>query len=124
MTCEELAQLIPDLVDGTLSPEVRVEAEATFPQCPDCQLEFEIGRQIRALLIALQAEHPELRIPAGFQARLMTQIKRQRSGLELIDLSSRAFGVWLVELINLIGGLLDPNYMQRAAGLGPEPAEA
>ncbi|HET9919190.1 MAG TPA: zf-HC2 domain-containing protein [Ktedonobacteraceae bacterium] len=124
MTCEELSQLIPDLVDGTLSPEVRAEAEAALVECPDCQREFEIASQIRALLVALQAEHPELRVPAGFEARLMAQIKRQHSGLELLDLSSKAFGVWLVELLNLLGGLLDPSYASRSSRQGSETAGA
>ncbi len=47
MNCEELAQLIPDMVDGTLSADVLAEARATLPQCPDCQREFEIASQVR-----------------------------------------------------------------------------
>jgi anti-sigma factor RsiW len=124
MNCEELAQLIPDLVDGSLSPELRAEAEIALTQCPDCQRELEIARQIRQLLISLQAEYPELRVPAGFEARLMAQIKRQHSSLEFLDLSSKAFGVWLVELINLIGGLLDPAHASRPGRPGPESAGA
>lgn len=124
MNCEELAQLIPDLVDGSLSPELRAEAEVALTQCPDCQRELEIARQIRQLLVSLQAEHPELRVPAGFEARLMAQIKRQNSSLEFLDLSSKAFGIWLVELINLIGGLLDRDYASRPNRPGTEPAGA
>ena len=124
MNCEELAQLIPDLVDGSLSPELRAEAEIALTQCPDCQRELEIARQIRQLLISLQAEYPELRVPAGFEARLMAQIRRQHSSLEFLDLSSKAFGVWLVELINLIGGLLDPAHASRPGRPGPESAGA
>lgn len=122
MTCEELAQLIPDLVDGTLMPEVRAEAESTLEQCPDCQRELAIATQIHLLLAALQAEHPELRVSAGFETKLLAHIKRESSGLELLDLSSRAFGAWLVELINLIGGLLDPGF--ASPGTRPESAGA
>ena len=124
MNCDELAQLIPDLVDGSLSPERRAEAEIALTQCPDCQRELKIARQSRQLLISLQAEHPELHVPAGFEARLMAQIKRQNSSLEFLDLSSKAFGVWLVELINLIGGLLDPAHISRPNRPGPEPTGA
>lgn len=124
MNCEELAQLLPDLVDGSLSPELRAEAEVALAQCPDCQRELEIASQIRQLLVSLQAEHPELRVPPGFEARLMAQIKRQNSSLEFLDLSSKAFGVWLVELINLIGGLLDPKSASQAHRPGTEPAGA
>ena len=109
MNCEELAQLIPDLVDGMVPSSLLAQAEAALPQCPDCQRELALARQVRAFLLELQAEHADLRIPAGFEARLLAQVRAQHSGLELLDLSSKAFGMWLVELINLIGGLLDPG---------------
>ncbi len=109
MNCEELAQLIPDLVDSTVPASLLAEAEAALPQCPDCQRELALARQVRAFLLELQAEHADLRIPAGFETRLLAQVQAQHSGLELLDLSSKAFGMWLVELINLIGGLLDPG---------------
>ncbi len=107
MNCEEVAQLLPDLVDGTLAQELRAEVEATLPQCPECQQQLEITRQIRTLFVSLQADDPRLSIPRGFEARLMTRIHQQKNGLELLDLSSKALGEWLVEVINLIGGLLD-----------------
>ena len=122
MNCEELAQLIPDLVDGTVPAPVLAEAEAALPQCPDCQQELAIARQVRTFLIELQAEHAELSIPAGFEARLLAQVRAQHGGLELLDLSSRAFGMWLVEFINLIGGLLDPGL--ALGGSSPEPGGA
>ena len=122
MNCEELAQLIPDLVDGTVPASLLAEAEATLPQCPDCQRELAIARQVRAFLLELQAEHADLRIPAGFEARLLAQVQAQHSGLELLDLSSKAFAMWLVELINLICGLLDPG--SALGGSMPKPGGA
>ena len=122
MNCEELVQLIPDLVDGTVPASLLAEAEAALPQCPDCQRELALARQVRAFLLELQAEHADLRIPASFEARLLAQIRAQHTGLELLDLSSRAFGMWLVELINLIGGLLDPGSAQ--GGSRPETGGA
>lgn len=116
MNCEELAQLIPDLVDGTLSEALLAEAQVTLPQCPDCQRELEIARQVRAFMVALQTQYADLHVPAGFEARLLTHIRSQHSGLELLDLSSKAFGMWLIELINLLGGLIDPASAQRAGG--------
>lgn len=108
MTCKELQQLIPDLVDGTLSPSVLSEAEAALLNCPDCQQELDLARQIRSFLVVLQAENEQFRVPPGFEARLLKRVRQQSGGLDLLDLSSKAFGVWLVELINLIGGLLSP----------------
>ena len=122
MNCEELAQLIPDLVDGTVPAPLLAEAETALPQCPDCQRELAIARQVRAFLLELQAEHADLCIPAGFEARLLAQVRVQHSGLELLDLSSRTFGMWLVELINLIGGLLDPG--SALGGSSPKPGGA
>lgn len=109
MNCEELAQLIPDMVDGTLSANVLAKAQATLPHCPDCQREFEIASQVRAFLIQLQAQQADLLVPAGFEARLIARVRAQSNGIELLDLSSKIFGAWLVELISLIGGLLVPS---------------
>lgn len=122
MNCEELTQLLPDLVDGTLPEDVRVEAEAALVQCPDCRRELEAARQIRLLLVALQAERAELRVPAGFEVRLLARIHDQRSGIELLDLSSRTFAMWLVDLLNLLGGLFDPMAASRASN--PRPTSA
>ena len=110
MNCKELATLIPDMVDGTISAEVLAEAEAALTGCPEAQRELEIARQIRAFLAQLQAENAGFRVPPGFEARLLERVQRQSGSLDLFDLSSKAFGVWLIELINLIGGLLDPTY--------------
>ena len=119
MNCEELAQLIPDMVDGTLSADVLAEARATLPQCPDCQREFEIASQVRAFLIQLQAEQADLHVPAGFEARLIARVRAQSNGMELLDLSSKIFGAWVVELINLIGGLLVPGVTPSAGQVQP-----
>lgn len=107
MNCEELAQLLPDLVDGILPADIRAQAEAALPGCPDCQRDFEISRQIRGILITLQSEQPNLRVPAGFEARLLARVRTQQASLDILDLTSQAFAAWLVELINLIGGLLN-----------------
>jgi hypothetical protein len=107
MNCDEVAQLLPDLVDDTLPEALRAEVEAALPGCPECQQQLEISRRIRALLVSLQADDSQIRIPNGFETRLLARIHRQKNGLELLDLSSKAFAEWLVEVINLIGGLID-----------------
>jgi len=114
MNCEELTRLLPDLVDATLPPDLLAEAEAALAQCPDCQRELEAARQIRSFLVALQAEYADLHVPAGFETRLLTRVHQQHHGLELLDLSSKAFGMWLIEFLNLIGALLDPGSALRA----------
>jgi len=119
MNCEELRQYLPDLVDGTLSPTVLSEVQAALVECPDCQREYEIAQGVRAFLLELQTENANIRIPTGFEARLLARVRAQHSGLELLDLSSKAFGVWLVELLNLIGGLVDPAASARTSH--PQP---
>ena len=116
MNCEELTQLLPDLVDGTLADALRAEAEEALSQCPDCRRELEAARQIRALFAALQAENVQLQVPAGFEVRLLARVHKQHSGLELLDLSSKAFAMWVIELINLIGGLISPPSVSGATG--------
>ena len=119
MNCEELTELLPDFVDGTLSEALRAEAEAALAQCPDCQRELEAARQIQTLFAALRAENVQLQVPAGFETRLLTRVHKQRGGMELLDLSSQAFVMWVLELINLIGGLLNPGYVPGTAGSRP-----
>ena len=116
MNCEELTELLPDLVDGTLPDALQAEAEAALAQCPDCQRELEAARQIRTLFAALQAENVQLQVPAGFEVRLLARVHRQHGGLDLLDLSSRAFLMWVLDLINLIGGLINPASMPGTTG--------
>lgn len=107
MNCEELTLLLPDLVDDTLVGDMRTQAEAALLECPDCQRDLEIARQIRTLLMTLQSQQPTLRVPAGFESRLLARVRTQQAGLEILDLSSQTFVAWLVELISLVGGLIN-----------------
>lgn len=116
MTCDELRPLIPDLVNNTLEPQVLAEVEATLPSCPDCQMELENARQVRALLQRLQLENVQLRLPAGFEVRLLARLGRHNVGRELLDFGSKSVGLWLVELLNLLGGVFGPA-QARGAGV-------
>jgi anti-sigma factor RsiW len=116
MNCEELTQLLPDLVDGTLPDALRAEVEDALSRCPDCQRELEAAHQIRTLFAALQAENVQLSVPAGFETRLLARVHKQHGALELLDLSSRAFLMWVIELINLIGGLVNSPSVSGATG--------
>ncbi|WP_069804518.1 anti-sigma factor family protein [Thermogemmatispora onikobensis] len=109
MNCEELSRLLPDLVEGTLPPALQAEAEAALPGCPECQRELELARQVRTLLNELQAQYAGLRLPPDFERRLLARIHTEQSSLELLDLSSQTLLQWLIDLLNLIGALLDPT---------------
>ena len=115
MNCEELQQLLPDLVDGSLPPDVQAEAELALLDCPQCRRELEMVRQVRALLLAIQAERADLQVPAGFEARLLARIHVEHTALDFFDLSSRALVQWLIEMMNLLGLLLDPGAHSRPA---------
>ncbi|GAC1685878.1 MAG: hypothetical protein NVS9B9_07980 [Ktedonobacteraceae bacterium] len=115
MNQEELTQLLPDLVDGTVTDEVRTEAEAALQLYPDVQRDLEIARQIRTVLATLQADYPELRVPPGFEARLLARVRQRSVGLDVLDLSCTTLTAWLVEFINLISGLLVPIPSTRFA---------
>ena len=101
-------QLLPDLVDGTLNDNERAEAEAAIQQYPELQRDLEIARQVRAVLVALQENYPELRVSANFEARLLARVRQRSIGLDVLDLSYTTFTAWVVEFINLLGGLIIP----------------
>lgn len=122
MDCEQLRQLLPDLIDGILPEQVRLEAEAALPACPDCQREYVLASQVRAFLIQLQEENEQFRVSADFERRLIERVKRQSSQLELLDLSSRAFADWLLELIKLIGGLFGADDSWQGQTMRPQTA--
>ncbi len=111
MDCRTLERLLPDLVDGSLPEALRLEAEAVLSTCPECQQQLEFARQVHTFLLQLQTENEQFRVPPGFQARLLARVRQQAGNMDLFTLSSQAFALWLVELINLIGGLLDPHYV-------------
>ncbi len=108
MNQEEITLLIPDLVDGTLSDDERSQAEAALQQYPELQRDLEIARQVRTVLATLQANYPEMRVSAGFEARLVARVRERSAGLEILDLSCTAFAEWLIEFINLLSGLFVP----------------
>ena len=65
MTSEELMQLIPDMVDGSLAPDLLAEAEAALAECPDCQRELTIAREVRAFFTRLELDN--VAVPAGIE---------------------------------------------------------
>lgn len=115
MNRDELNELLPDLVDGSVSDERRTEAEEALAQFPDVRRDLEIARQIRTLLVSLQSENPELRLPANFEMRLLARIRQENSKFDVLDLSCTTFAAWVIEFINLLSGVL-------AAFVPPQPS--
>ncbi|QBD82169.1 hypothetical protein EPA93_41800 [Ktedonosporobacter rubrisoli] len=108
MTDDELRELISELVDETLEESKRAKVEQALASNPDLQQELEIARQVRAFLVLMYGQNAQLQVPAGLEARLIARIRQQNKVGELVDLSSRLFGLWLVEFINLVGELFNP----------------
>lgn len=71
---------------------------------PELAHEIEIARKMRGLLVELRTA--EIALPAGFEARLFARLRADTSLLPLLDLSLAGFGRVLLELLDLIFGIL------------------
>ena len=118
MNCEELARLIPDIVEDQLPDALRAEVAAALPNCPECQREIELALQVRVVLATLRETYSQLQVPPGFEGRLLARLQQRQQGFELLDLSSQVFAAWVIEWINLISGLIS------TLGLQPSEYEA
>ncbi len=125
MNCEELRVLLPDLVEGHLSPQVEAEARRALGECPECQREFEAARQVRVLFRVLRQRQGTAPLPGGLEERILSRLHQERCGLELLDLSSLAFGIWLRELLHMLGTLLqvDLSLIEGGEGLDIEAGQ-
>jgi hypothetical protein len=96
---------LTDLVDGTLSGP---EWDAWLVAHPAAAAEIAIARRVRALMVELRAA--EIAVPAGFEARLMARVRDDTTLLDLLDLGLAGIGRALIELLNVLFGLLpDPQ---------------
>nr|BBH94975.1 hypothetical protein KTA_31740 [Thermogemmatispora argillosa] len=111
MNCDELRSLLPELVDGSLSPAQQVEARAALAVCPDCRREFEVARQVHVFFQALrQREGAAPSVSGDLERRILARLHQERCSLELLDLSALALTTWLRELLQMLGTLLAPHW--------------
>jgi hypothetical protein len=66
--------------------------------------EVVISRRIRQLMINLQKA--EIKVPANFEARLMTRISEDETLLNLLEVYLTGLGQALIELINILFSFL------------------
>lgn len=92
---------LTDLVEGTLSGP---EWDAWLEAHPDAAAEVAIARRVRALMVELRAA--SIVVPAGFEARLMERVREDTTLLDLFDLGLGGIGRALIELLNVLFGLL------------------
>ncbi|MCU0490274.1 MAG: hypothetical protein MUD01_01605 [Chloroflexaceae bacterium] len=102
--------LLTDLADETLTGP---EWEAWLEANPDAAQEILLARRVRLLMIALR--NAEVELPVGFEARLMARVQADKTVLDLFDLSLGGLGRAVVELLNLLLGLLPQPQAQPAA---------
>jgi hypothetical protein len=101
MTPYNQAPNLTDHADGTLSAP---EWDACLATHPVAAAEVAIARRVRALMRELEAA--AVAVPDGFEERLMTRLRQDRTLLDLLDLGLLGAGRALIELINILLSLL------------------
>ncbi|WP_052888046.1 anti-sigma factor family protein [Thermogemmatispora carboxidivorans] len=123
MNCDELRSLLPELVDGHLSPAQQAEARAALAVCPDCRREFEIARQVHVFFQVLRQREGAVSLSVNLERRVLARLHQERCSLELLDLSALALTTWLRELLHMLGAFLVPDWESNegAATVQVEP---
>lgn len=94
---------ISDIVEGALAgPELASWLAAN----PERAAEVELAQRVRALLQQLRAA--ELEVPADLEARVLAQIRGDRTLSELLDLCLNGFGRAVIELLTILFGQTPP----------------
>jgi hypothetical protein len=101
MSFEELQPNITDLADGSLAGP---EWDQWLSLHPAEAAEIEVARRVRQLMA--QLARAEIAVPQDFELRLMARIREDRTLLDLLDLFFADVSGMLIELINLLLGVL------------------
>lgn len=92
---------LTDLVDGILAGP---EWDAWLAAHPAAAAEVAVARRVRAWMAELQAA--AIPVPAGFEARVLAQVRADATLLNLVDLSLAGVGRALLEILALFFSLL------------------
>lgn len=68
MKCEQIAELLPDYLQGSLSPDHRRTVEAHLEQCADCSEEVAVWRKLSLLPVEQPSPLSRVRFEAMLQA--------------------------------------------------------
>jgi hypothetical protein len=101
---------LADLADGLLAGP---EWDAWLSAHPEAAAEVAIARRVRLLM--RQLERADIAAPPDFEARLMARIHEDRTLLDALDLGLAGFGRTVIELINILLGLLPAPQAAPAA---------
>ena len=95
---------LAEMVDGSLMSE---PTEVLLGADPERAAEVEIARRVRGLMIELRAAAIE--VPEDFEARLLERVSNDKAVLDLLELSWSGLGRVLLELLNLLFGMMPPT---------------
>jgi len=70
MTCKEFLARLDDLIDGTVSEEMRVELQSHLGRCGHCEVIFNTTRKT----IEIYRSHEIYELPTGLRDRLHAAI--------------------------------------------------
>jgi len=70
VTCKEFLALLDDLIDGTVTAEMRAELETHLGRCGHCQVIFNTTRKT----IEIYRSHEIYELPTGLRDRLHAAI--------------------------------------------------
>ena len=70
MTCKEFLALLDDLIDDTVTPEMRAELQKHLGRCSHCEVIFNTTKKT----IEIYRSHEIYDLPAGLQERLHAAI--------------------------------------------------
>src|SRR5215467_696349 len=68
MKCEQIAELLPDYLQGRLSPDHHSNVEAHLEQCADCSEEVAVWRKLSLLPVEQPSPESRVRFEAMLQA--------------------------------------------------------
>jgi hypothetical protein len=92
---------LTDLVENTPTGP---DWDAWLVTHPDVAEELEIARRVRLFMTALR--EASIAVPADFEARLMERVRADRTLLDLLDLGLVGIGRALIEILNVLFGIL------------------
>jgi hypothetical protein len=102
----EVRDLLPDLLNGRLSPDVRRDVEAHLRSCADCRAELALLRDLRATMA---------RVPAMDVARISAAIPAHRAPARRASAGWRAAAILLV-----VAGGTSVALIRHGLGGGPD----
>src|SRR5690348_5192997 len=96
MKCEQISELLPDYLQGSLSPDQHRSVEAHLPQCADCSEEVAVWRKLSLLPVEQPSPMSRVRFEVMLQAYQAGRSNQPASGPSWKKrLSSWNFFHWL-----------------------------